>query len=80
MFPYGPVVQMAYVVAPANLPPDIRNKLSRRCIVPGSRFKDFAKQNAFLVDDMTGDALNKEIGDVTTSIDTVATQTFPRTE
>ncbi|HEY0442382.1 MAG TPA: tripartite tricarboxylate transporter substrate binding protein, partial [Xanthobacteraceae bacterium] len=27
VFPYGPVVQMAYVVAPANLPADVRNKL-----------------------------------------------------
>jgi tripartite-type tricarboxylate transporter receptor subunit TctC len=82
VFPYGPVVQMAYVVGPANLPPEIRARLIHafRTAIQDPRFKEFAKQNVFLVDDMTGDALNKEIGDVSASIDAVATKVFPRTE
>ena len=80
VFPYGPVVQMAYVVAPANLPADIRTKLitAFRNAIQDPRFKDFAKKNAFLVDDMTGDSLTKEIDDVAKSIGTVAAQTFPQ--
>lgn len=80
VFPYGPVVQMAYVVAPANLPPDIRTKLiaAFRNAIQDPRFKDFAKKNAFLVDDITGDSLTKEIDDVAKSIGTVAAQTFPK--
>src|ERR1700761_1272950 len=82
VFPYGPVAQMAYVVGPANLPPDIRARLIHafRTAIQDPRFKEFAQKNVFLGDDMTGDALNKEIGDVSASIDAVATKVFPRTE
>lgn len=78
VFPYGPVVQMAYVVAPANLPADIRTKLitAFRNAIQDPRFKEFAKKNAFLVDDMTGDDLTKEVDNVAKAIGTVATQVF----
>ena len=80
VFPYGPVVQMAYVVAPANLPADVRSKLIKAFhnAIQDPRFKDFAKRNAFLVDDMTGDDLTKEIDSVAKAIATVAAQTFPK--
>ena len=80
VFPYGPVVQMAYVVAPANLPQDIRAKLitAFRNAIQDPRFKEFAKTNAFLVDDLTGDDLTKEIDSVSKSIGSVAAQTFPK--
>jgi tripartite-type tricarboxylate transporter receptor subunit TctC len=80
VFPYGPVVQMAYVVAPANLPADVRSKLitAFRSSIQNPRFKEFAKKNAFLVDDMTGDALTKEVDNVATALGTVATQVFPK--
>ena len=80
VFPYGPVVQMAYVVAPANLPADVRTKLitAFRNAIQDPRFKDFAKKNAFLIDDMTGDDLTKEIDGVAKAIGTVAAQTFPK--
>jgi tripartite-type tricarboxylate transporter receptor subunit TctC len=80
VFPYGPVVQMAYVVAPANLPADIRSKLisAFRAAIQDPRFKEFAKKNAFLVDDMTGDALTKEVDDVAASLGTVAEKVFPK--
>ena len=80
VFPYGPVVQMAYVVAPANLPADVRSKLTTafRSAIQDPRFKEFAKKNAFLVDDLTGDALAKEVDNVAAAIGKVAAQTFPK--
>jgi tripartite-type tricarboxylate transporter receptor subunit TctC len=80
VFPYGPVLQMAYVVAPANLPPDVRTKLltAFRAAITDPRFKEFAKKNAFLVDDMTGDALTKEVDSVSVALGTVAEKVFPK--
>jgi len=80
VFPYGPVVQMAYVVAPANLPADIRTKLisAFRAAIQDPRFKEFAAKNAFLVDDLTGDALTKEVDDVAVALGTVAEKVFPK--
>ncbi|TAI66928.1 tripartite tricarboxylate transporter substrate binding protein [Bradyrhizobium sp. Leo170] len=80
VFPYGPVVQMAYVVGPANLPDDVRTKLitAFRAAIQDPRFKEFAKKNVFLVDDMTGDALTKEVDNVAATFGTVASQVFPK--
>jgi tripartite-type tricarboxylate transporter receptor subunit TctC len=71
---------MAYVVGPANLPDDIREKLitAFRAAILDPRFKDFAKKNAFLVDDLTGDALTKEVDSVASAIGTVAANVFPK--
>jgi tripartite-type tricarboxylate transporter receptor subunit TctC len=78
IFPYGPVVQMAYVVGPANLPPAIRERLTAafRKAIQDPRFKTFAKENSFLVDDLIGDALTKEVDAVTVSLREVGTQVF----
>ena len=80
VFPYGPVVQMAYVVGPANLPADVRTKLitAFRAAIQDPRFKEFSKKNAFLVDDLTGDALTKEVDNVASALGTVAAQVFPK--
>jgi tripartite-type tricarboxylate transporter receptor subunit TctC len=80
VFPYGPVVQMAYVVAPANLPADIKAKLisAFRAAIQDPRFKEFAAKNAFLVDDLTGDALTKEVDDVAVALGAVAEKVFPK--
>jgi tripartite-type tricarboxylate transporter receptor subunit TctC len=80
VFPYGPVVQMAYIVAPANLPADIKAKLisAFRAAIQDPRFKEFAKKNAFLVDDLTGDALTKEVDDVAVALGAVAEKVFPK--
>jgi tripartite-type tricarboxylate transporter receptor subunit TctC len=71
---------MAYVVAPANLPADVKTKLisAFRAAIQDPRFKDFAKKNAFLVDDLTGDALTKEVDSVATALGTVAEKVFPK--
>jgi tripartite-type tricarboxylate transporter receptor subunit TctC len=71
---------MAYVVAPANLPEDVRTRLitAFRAAIQDPRFKDFARKNAFLVDDLTGDALTKEVDNVAAALGTVASQVFPK--
>ena len=78
VFPYGPVVQMAYIVGPAKLPEPVRARLTEvlRTAIQDSRFKSFADRNSFLVDDLTGDALAKEVDQVTAAIRTVATNVF----
>lgn len=78
VFPYGPLVQMAYVVAPAGLPAPVRQRLvdAFRKAIQSQKYKDFAAQNGFLVDDLTGDALDKEVRDVQTTLNSVAAKVF----
>ncbi len=78
VFPFGPVVQMAYVVAPAKLPPEVRTKLidGFSAAIGDQRFKDFAERNAFLIAPLTGDALTAEVDRVEQSIKVVAEKVF----
>ena len=78
VFPYGPVTQMAYIVAPAKLPREATERLTKafRAAIADPRFKDFAEKNAFLVDDLTGEALTKEVEAVSQAISVVAKQVF----
>lgn len=82
VFPFGPVVQMAYVVAPAGLPKDVEQRLTSafRKALADKRFKTFAGQNSFLVDDVHGEALNKEIVRVSEALGTVAEKVFPKSQ
>lgn len=78
VFPFGRVVQMAYVVGPANLPQDIKAKLIElfRTAITDPRFKEFGDKNAFLVDDLTGDALTAEVAKVEQSIKVISEKVF----
>ena len=78
VFPHGPLVQMAYIAAPANLPPAVREKLTAlfRDAIQSARFKTVAEQGGALVDDLTGPALAKEIADVEQSLAVVGKQIF----
>ena len=78
VFPYGPVVQMAYVVAPAKLPAPVRDKLiaSFSAAIEDARFKEFANRNAFITDDLAGDALTAEVERVEASLKVVAAKVF----
>ncbi|MFC4279160.1 tripartite tricarboxylate transporter substrate binding protein [Achromobacter aloeverae] len=78
VFPYGPLVQMAYVVAPAGLPAPERARLvdAFRKAIQSQKYKDFAARNGFLVDDLAGDALDKEVRDVQATLNSVATKVF----
>jgi len=78
VFPFGPVVQMAYVVGPAKLPDQVRDRLIKafRSVIQDDRFKAFAKENSFLIDDLTGDALTQEVTKIEGALKTVAAQVF----
>lgn len=82
VFPYGPVVQMAYIVGPAKMPPEVRKTLvdAFRKAIQDPRFKTFAVENGVLVDDLTGDALDQEVNAVQKSLNAVATQVFKGAE
>lgn len=82
VFPFGPVVQMAYVVAPAGLPKDVEQCLiaAFRKALADPRFKKFAEQSSFLVDDLTGEALNKEVVKVSEALGIVADKVFPKSQ
>src|ERR1043165_2237842 len=66
-------VRMAYGAPPAGLPADVKTKLitAFRAAIQDPRFKEFSKKNAFLVDDLTGDALTKEVDNVASALGTV---------
>ncbi len=78
VFPHGPLVQMAYIVAPANLPPAVAEKLTAlfRGAILSAKFRAIAEQGGALVDDLTGAALGREITSVEKSLGTVGRQVF----
>ena len=78
VFPYGPLVQMAYLVAPAKLPEPVRVKLTKlfQDAIQSAEFKGVAAQGGALVDDVTGPALATEIAGVEKSLAVVGKQIF----
>ena len=78
VFPHGPLVQMAYIVGPANLPPAVRDKLIAvfRTAIQSPKFKAAAEQGGALVDDLTGAALGREIVIVQKSLNEVGKKVF----
>ena len=78
VFPYGPLVQMAYLVAPAKVPEDVRVKLTKlfQEAIQSAEFKAVAAQGGAVVDDLTGPALAKEIAGVEKSLAVVGKQIF----
>ena len=66
---YGPLVQMAYVVAPAGVPAPVREKLIAIFgkAIQSAEFRKLADDNGFVVDNLTGAALGKVIDDVQAS-------------
>ena len=80
VFPYGPLVQMAYVVAPAGIPDDVRQKLVQLFsdAIESQEFKSFADQNGVVISPKKGDELTKEIDDVQNTLNTVATKVFSK--
>jgi Uncharacterized protein conserved in bacteria len=66
VFPYGPLVQMAYVVAPADIPDDTRLKLTEMfsSAIESPEFKSFADKNGVVISPMKGQDLTREINGV----------------
>jgi len=78
VFPYGPVVQMAYIEAPAGLKPAVRKKLADAfaAVLNSPKYKQFAATNGFVLDPIRGAELDKEVEDVAAAIKQVAAQAF----
>jgi tripartite-type tricarboxylate transporter receptor subunit TctC len=80
VYPFGPIVQMGYLVGPAKLPDQIRDRLTTafRKAILDPRFKAVAQQNSFLVDDLSGEALRAEVARVAATLQDVGAQVFTK--
>lgn len=78
VFPYGPLVQMSYLVAPAGTPAPVRARLVELFgkAIQSERFRALAQQGGSVVDDLAGDALAREIDTVQKSLAVVGKQVF----
>ena len=70
VFPYGPLVQMAYLVAPAKTPPEIQERLITifNKAIQDPRFKAASEDGGARVDSLTGKALGTEVIAVTNTL------------
>ncbi len=78
VFPYGPLVQMAYIVAPAATPSAVRERLIAifSKAIQSAKFKTSAEDSGAVVDDLTDVALNREISSVQKSLNEVGKKVF----
>ena len=78
VFPYGPLIQMAYLVAPAKTPPEIQEKLIAifNKAIQDPRFKAASEDGGARVDSLTGKALGAEIVAVTNTLSEVGKKVF----
>jgi tripartite-type tricarboxylate transporter receptor subunit TctC len=78
VFPYGPLVQMAYIVAPAATPEPVRKRLTEIFgkAIQSAKFKALAEEGGAVVDDLTGAALATEISNVQKSLNEVGKKVF----
>jgi tripartite-type tricarboxylate transporter receptor subunit TctC len=73
VFPYGPLLQMAYIVAPAGTPAPVREKLTQifHKAIQSQKFRQPTEAAGAVVDDVTGAALEREINNVQKSLNEV---------
>lgn len=78
VFPYGPLVQMAYIVAPAATPQPVQDRLNAifSKAIQSAKFKASAEDGGAVVDDLTGGALGREITNVQKSLNEVGKKVF----
>lgn len=78
VFPYGQLVQMAYIVAPAATPQPVRDRLTEifSKAIQSPKFKALAEDGGAIVDDLTGAALGQEISTVQKSLNEVGKKVF----
>jgi tripartite-type tricarboxylate transporter receptor subunit TctC len=78
VFPYGPLVQMAYIAAPAKTPPEIQERLIAifNKAIQDPRFKAASEDGGARVDSLTGKALGTEIVAVTNTLAVVGKKVF----
>jgi tripartite-type tricarboxylate transporter receptor subunit TctC len=78
VFPYGPLVQMAYLAAPAKTPPEIQEKLIAifNKAIQDPRFRAASEEGGARVDSLTGKALAAEVVAVTNTLAVVGKKVF----
>jgi len=78
VFPYGPILQMSYVVGPAGLPAPVRDKLvaAFRKAIQSAQYKAFAEQNGFFVDEVVGGELDTQLVQMQKAFDNIGTKVF----
>ena len=78
VFPYGPLVQMAYLVAPAGTPAPVMEKLTAifRKAIQSPKFRQPTEAAGAVVDDLSGAALGREIANVQKSLNEVGKKVF----
>lgn len=78
VFPFGPLVQMAYLVAPAGTPAPVMEKLTQifRKAIQSPKFRQPTEAAGAVVDDVTGAALGREITNVQKSLNEVGKKVF----
>ena len=78
VFPYGPLVQMAYIAAPAKIPQAVQDRLIAifSKAIQDPRFKKASEEGGAKVDDVTGKALGEEIVAVTKTLAVVGPKIF----
>lgn len=78
VFPFGPLVQMAYLVAPAGTPAPVMEKLTQifRKAIQSPKFRQPTEAAGAVVDDVAGAALGREIANVQKSLNEVGKKVF----
>ena len=78
VFPYGPLVQMAYLAAPAKTPPEIQERLIAifNKAIQDPRFRSASEEGGSRVDSLTGKALAAEVVAVTNTLVVVGKKVF----
>ena len=78
VFPYGPLVQMAYLAAPAKTPPEIQERLIAifNKAIQDPRFRSASEEGGSRVDSLTGKALAAEVVAVTNTLAVVGKKVF----
>ena len=81
VFPYGPLVQMAWLVAPAGLPDGVATKLRSTFgqALRSDAYKQYAEQNGFAIPSAEGESLRKAVEAVQATIEAVAPKYFKKT-
>jgi tripartite-type tricarboxylate transporter receptor subunit TctC len=81
VFPYGPLVQMAYIAAPAGTPAPVREKLTAMFekAIRSAKFKELTENGGSVVGNLAGPALAREADGVLHSLSEVGKKVFAAT-
>lgn len=78
VFPYGPVAQISYLVAPAGLNKEVKDKLAEifRGAMLDEEFQNFAAESGFVSNPIYGDDLDEYIENLSSALAEVARKVY----